>query len=188
MAEKVLVIDASRHLGGAADEALTYVKKTIESSDVTVEICSLGRDDIAGCIGCGKCIRRRVCIMDDAVNQCNACMWDGMLVLFDVLYEQPDEQAVRFLKRLFYSHSEGWHYVPAACIGLARMGSVKEACRRIEDLFALADMTIVTRAHGTSGSDSVQMDILLDHFLQAVNGMQNRKPCTEIPNLDGFVR
>ena len=126
--------------------------------------------------------------MDDAVNQCNACMWDGMLVLFDVLYEQPDEQAVRFLKRLFYSHSEGWHYVPAACIGLARMGSVKEACRRIEDLFALADMTIVTRAHGTSGSDSAQMNILLDHFMQAVNGMQNRKPCTEIPNLDGFVR
>lgn len=188
MAEKILVVDASRHQSDMADAVLTAVREVIENHGMVMEICALGRDDIAGCIGCGKCIRRRVCIKDDAVNRCNACTWDGLLVLFDVLYEQPDEQAVRFLKRLFYSHSESWHYVPGACVGIDRFGSVKGACRQIEDLFALADMTIITRASGTSAHDQAGTAILLDHFVQAAAGMQKKIPGVPIERLDGFVR
>ncbi|MEE8807848.1 MAG: hypothetical protein SOI44_05450 [Lactimicrobium sp.] len=188
MAEKILVVNASRQEGSAAVDAFAFMKEKIEEKDMIVDICALGKEDIAGCIGCGKCIRRRVCIIPDAVNQCNACMWDGLLVLFDVLYDQPDEQAVRFSKRLFYSHSESWHYVPAACIGNARFGQVKDACRQIEDLFALTDMTLIARPYGTSMQNKDDMLILLDHFLQSVSCMHDKKPGVEIPHLDGFVR
>ena len=54
---KVLLVNGSPHKNGCTYTALSIVADALNKEGIDTEIMYLGNKPIAGCIGCGKCVK-----------------------------------------------------------------------------------------------------------------------------------
>ncbi len=100
--------------------------------------------EVRGCIGCGKCYRRRQCMINDPVNDAvrEAETADGLFVLCEAVYSDVDENIHRFMKRLFNCASDVFSSKPAACAVIS--ASQKHICEKLIRYFEQGNMPVVT--------------------------------------------
>ena len=58
---KVLLVNGSPHQQGCTYTALEEAAKTLNKNGIETEIFWLGVKPIAGCIGCGNCLKNGKC-------------------------------------------------------------------------------------------------------------------------------
>lgn len=109
--------------------------------------------EVRGCTGCGKCWKKRRCVIEDDVNRVKEAMTDsdGLIIGCESYYERCDANAMRFLIRLYHSASEVLdHKIVTAVLSGRRstekafaeiMGMMEEshACIYIPDGFGKAE-------------------------------------------------
>ena len=65
---KVILVNGSPKEKGCTYTALCEVEKALRANGVETEIFWLGKDALAGCIGCGACGKMGKCFRGDCVN------------------------------------------------------------------------------------------------------------------------
>ena len=66
---KVLLINGSPHENGCTFTALHRIAETLELQDVSTEIFHIGKTPVGGCMDCGYCAEKKICVIDDCVNR-----------------------------------------------------------------------------------------------------------------------
>ena len=66
---KVLLVNGSGHAKGCTYTALEEVAGALEKNGIETEIIQVGVEPIAGCIGCGACLKTGKCFREDGVNE-----------------------------------------------------------------------------------------------------------------------
>ena len=62
---KVLLINGSPHENGCTFTALHRIAETLERQDVSTEIFHIGKTPVGGCMDCGYCAEKKICVIDD---------------------------------------------------------------------------------------------------------------------------
>jgi multimeric flavodoxin WrbA len=75
-------------------------------------------EDVKGCTGCGKCWKKRRCVMEDEVNQVIDLMEtaDGLVLICPVYYGRADERIMKFVTRLYHSGSDRLNHKLVTCL------------------------------------------------------------------------
>ena len=113
---------------------------------------------VAGCITCGKCIRKRYCVLDEELGR--NVLYEGVIgvmILCRVQYERPDRNLVSYLKRMMYSRCERFDRMPYAIVYVSRNMQEKPSME-IDDLMARGNMFKVQDQH--NGVIHSKQDIL----------------------------
>lgn len=87
---KVLLINGSPHENGCTFTALHRIAETLELQDVSTEIFHIGKTPVGGCMDCGYCAEKKICVIDDCVNRALKksggsrwlCIWNAGLLCF----------------------------------------------------------------------------------------------------------
>ena len=66
---KVILVNGSPKKNGCTYTALTEVAGALEKNGIETEIFHVGNKPLAGCMGCGACLKTGKCFMDDTVNE-----------------------------------------------------------------------------------------------------------------------
>lgn len=142
---KVLMID-----GCGSDTLLQAVTDSTEEYGYeTIKVRLSGT--VSGCLACGKCNRRKKCIVEDEVNFIAGRAEEicGLMVLCPLYYGEPDQAVTGFLTRLFRSSSFRLAFRPAALLFVSRTGEEGRFCSAFGDLLAMAEMP---RVYGREGN------------------------------------
>ena len=134
---KVLLVNGSGHEKGCTYTALEEVAGALEKNGIETEIIQVGVQPIAGCIGCGACIKTGKCFREDGVNE--------------------------FLDRAFYGKSALFQGKPGACIVSCRRGGASAAFDQLNKYFTINCMPVVSsqywnQVHGNT-PEEVKQDL-----------------------------
>ncbi|MBQ2803437.1 MAG: flavodoxin family protein [Lachnospiraceae bacterium] len=66
---KVLLVNGSARQEGCTYTALMEVAGALQKHGIETELIQVGTQPIAGCIGCGACIKTGRCFREDGVNE-----------------------------------------------------------------------------------------------------------------------
>ena len=144
---KVLLICGSDQpvSAGAADKAAAFfTAQGIACDTVFVQ------PETKGCTGCGKCWKKRSCVIDDEVNRAAEMLKDaeGLMVVSPVYYGEPDRCVLNFMERLMHCGADLCAFKPAVPVFSLRGTSAAKAQARMNEYFAYADMTVITHKNG----------------------------------------
>ena len=92
------------------------MKQVLEEAGVQCVFVKIG--EVKGCTGCGKCWKKRRCVIEDEVNLCADAMQDsdGLILGFESYYGRCEEDVMRFVKRLFHSASDVLDHKLFSCV------------------------------------------------------------------------
>ena len=162
---KVLLINGSGHQYGCTYTALAEIEKILNSNQIETEIIWLGLKPIAGCIGCGSCIKTDECFRNDIVNDFikKSKEADGFIFGTPVHYASASGMLTSFMDRAFYGRSKIFKNKPAAGVVSCRRGGATATLDMINKYFAMNNMPIVTSqywnmVHGNN-PDEVKQDL-----------------------------
>lgn len=143
---KVLLINGSPNKNGCTNEALKEVEKTLKEQEIETEIFWIGNKPISGCLGCGKCLKSKKCIINDIVNKFidKAKSVDGFIFGTPVHYAGPSGFITSFMDRAFYGKPDLYKGKPAACITSCRRAGGVCAFDRLNKYFTYSCMPIVS--------------------------------------------
>lgn len=129
---KVMILDFASD--SAAVRRLTDAVQRTGNEAVLLAV----KDDLQGCIGCGKCWKKRKCIREDAVNEAASLLQEceGMILIVPEYYRHPSAASLRFLQRLYYSASDRLTGKMMTFVFVSRNHDCKEA------FFALAEYPV----------------------------------------------
>lgn len=118
---KVLLVNGSGHAKGCTYTALEEVAGALEKNGIETEIIQVGVEPIAGCIGCGACLKTGKCFREDGVNEFveKAKTADGFVFGSPVHYASASGMITSFLDRAFmvrvhFSRASPEHALSAA--------------------------------------------------------------------------
>ena len=66
---KVLLVNGSPHQNGCTATALKEIEETLNKQGIDTENFWIGTKPVAGCIGCGSCLKTGKCFIEDKVNE-----------------------------------------------------------------------------------------------------------------------
>lgn len=144
--QKVLLINGSPHQHGCTYTALSEVAGALEECGVETEIFWLGKDPVAGCMGCAACRKLGRCVLDDVVNAAaeKAKDCDGLVVGSPVHYAAASGLVTSALDRLFYSAGGALRLKPAAAVASARRAGTTAALDQLNKYFSINQMPVVS--------------------------------------------
>ena len=149
---KVLLINGSPKPNGNTALALQEMIKVFEKEQIETEILHIGNKDIRGCIACGTCSQRGICVFDDLVNECasklEAC--DGVVVGSPVYYASANSTLTAFLDRLFYSTGFDKTMKVGASIAIARRGGCSATFDQLNKYFTISGMPVASSQYWNS--------------------------------------
>lgn len=162
---KALLVNGSPHAKGNTYRGLCEVAKALNEDGIETEIFQVGNKPIAGCIGCGACMKLGRCVFDtDTVNAGLEKMKeaDGLIVGTPVHYAAASGHLTSFLDRLFYA-GNCFAWKPGAAIACARRAGTTAALDQLNKYFTISQMPIVSSQywnmiHGSSHED-VEQDL-----------------------------
>lgn len=161
---KVILVNGSPKAAGCTYTALCEVAGALNKNGIETEIFQVGTAPIAGCIGCGACLKSGKCFMDDVVNEFveKAKEADGFVFGSPVHYAAASGALTSFLDRAFYGKSAGFAGKPGAAIVSCRRGGASAAFDQINKYFTINNMPIVSsqywnQVHGNT-PDEVRQD------------------------------
>lgn len=100
----------------------------------------LENEDIRGCIGCGKCIKRNCCSIDDVVNRITGSSFDAVIINTDVVYGHLTGRTGALLERIFHSCPQCMVNKPVVCCMQGRRAGSREAEQKLQSYFEYACM------------------------------------------------
>ena len=158
---KVLLINGSPNEKGCTFNALQEVEKTLNAQGVDTELFWIGREPIAGCLGCHGCAKTHRCVTDDAVNRAleKAGKCDGYVLGSPVHYAGIAGNFKSFLDRFFWV---GGHALkPGAAVVSARRAGASATLDGLNKYFTIAQMPVVSSqywnmVHGMDAPDTAQ--------------------------------
>ena len=162
---KVLLLNGSPHTKGCTARALEEVIKALNEEGVETELIQIGKDEVAGCKGCGFCERNGKCVIDDKVNEVAPKFEeaDGLIIGSPVYYASPNGTALAFMDRLFYSAGYPKQMKVGAAVVSARRGGNTATFDALNKYFTISGMPVVSstywnQVHGFTAED-VEKDI-----------------------------
>lgn len=160
---KVILVNGSPHEKGCTYTALTEVEKILNKEGIETEIMWLGNDPVAGCIGCGACLKSGRCFRNDVVNTFIEKMSqaDGFVFGSPVHFASASGALTSLMDRAFYGRGGLVAGKPAAAVVSCRRGGATAAFDQINKYFSISNMPIVTsqywnQVHGSTPEQVVQ--------------------------------
>jgi len=163
---KVLLVNGSPHEKGCTYTALLEIAGSLDKNGIETEIFHIGVAPISGCMACGLCIRKGICVIKDNVNKfiTKSKKADGFIFGSPVHYASASGGLTSFMDRAFFSCRGGsFRGKPAAAIVSCRRGGATAAFDQLNKYFSISQMPIVTSqywnmVHGFS-PDDVKKDL-----------------------------
>lgn len=160
---KVLLVNGSGHEHGCTYTALAEVAKALNDNGVETEIYWIGKNQVAGCMGCWACKKTKKCVLDDGVNEFveKAAEFDGYVFGSPVYYASAAGALVSFMDRVFYSGGKHFAYKPAATVVSCRRAGASTTFDVINKYFTINNMQIVgsnywNEIHGNTAEEAAQ--------------------------------
>jgi multimeric flavodoxin WrbA len=161
---KVLLVNGSPHAQGCTRAALDEIAKELAANGVESEICWIGLEPLAGCIGCCSCrATGKGCFRQDIVNEiaAKAATADGLVFGTPVHWASASGALTSVMDRLFFSAGGALRGKPAACIASARRGGTTAALDQLNKYFYICGLPIVpsqywAMVHGAKPEDVAQ--------------------------------
>ncbi len=160
---KVLLVNGSGHEHGCTYTALAEVAKALNANGVETEIYWIGKNQVAGCMGCWACKKTKKCVLDDGVNEFveKAAQFDGYVFGSPVYYASAAGALVSFMDRVFYSGGKHLAYKPAAAVVSCRRAGASTTFDVINKYFTINNMQIVgsnywNEIHGNTAEEAAQ--------------------------------
>lgn len=143
---KVILVNGSPNEKGCTYTALKEIEKTLNNQDIETEILWLGNKPISGCLGCGVCLKKGRCFIQDKVNEFldKVEKTDGFVFGTPVHFASASGMITSFMDRAFYGRSSLFKNKPAAGIVSCRRGGASSAFDMLNKYFAMNNMPIVT--------------------------------------------
>ena len=143
---KVILVNGSPHEKGCTYTALKEVEKSLNENDVETEIFWLGNKPIAGCIGCGSCLKTGECFVKDKVNEFLSKVpeTDGFIFGTPVHFASTSGMLSSFMDRAFYGRKALFSYKPASAVVSCRRAGATSALDQINKYFSISNMPIVS--------------------------------------------
>ena len=140
----VLMINGSPREDGNTGLALAEMARVFQDEGIEVDLFSLGKQTVRGCVACGGCGKLGKCVFDDAVNELAARFEraDGLVVGSPVYYASANGTLVSLLDRLFYSTKFDKTMKVGAAVACARRGGLTATWDELNKYFGIAGMPI----------------------------------------------
>lgn len=142
---KVLLINGSANEKGCTYTALKEVEDSLNKNEIETEIFWIGNKPLAGCIGCGSCIKTGKCFMQDKVNEFLAKVpkTDGFIFGTPVHFASSSGMLSSFMDRVFYGRRKLFSNKPASAVASCRRGGATATLDEINKYFGISNMPIV---------------------------------------------
>ena len=169
---KVILVNGSSHEKGCTYTALRDVEKSLNRNDIETEIFWLGAKPIAGCIGCGSCIKNGKCFIEDKVNEflIKVPETDGFVFGSPVHFAASSGALSSFMDRIFYGRRTMFSNKLGAAVVSCRRGGATAALDEINKYFGINNMPIVSSQYWNMVHGSKPEEVLKDE-----EGMQTMR-------------
>lgn len=162
---KVILVNGSPKEKGCTNRALEEVASALNQNGIETEIFHIGTDPLAGCTGCGACVKTGKCIYDDAVNRFaeKAETADGFIFGSPVHYAAASGALTSFLDRAFMSAGGKMRGKLGASVLSCRRGGASASFDQLNKYFTINSMPVVSsqywnQIHGNSPAE-VEQDL-----------------------------
>ena len=153
---KVILVNGSPHEKGCTYTALKEVENTLNQNGIDTEIFWIGNKPVAGCLGCGSCLKTGKCFVNDIVNEFLAKVpeADGFVFGTPVHFAASSGMLSSFMDRAFYGRRNLFSHKLAASVASCRRGGATATLDEINKYFGISNMPIVSSqywnmVHGT---------------------------------------
>lgn len=143
---KVILVNGSPHKEGCTYTALKEVETALNKNGVETEIFWLGTKSVAGCIGCGSCLKTGKCFVDDKVNEFleKVPKTDGFVLGSPVHFAASSGMLSSFMDRAFYGRKKLFSNKLGTAVVSCRRGGATAALDEINKYFTISNMPIVS--------------------------------------------
>lgn len=143
---KVILVNGSPKAKGCTYTALCEVADALEKNGIETEIFQVGAAPVAGCIGCGACLKTGTCFVEDGVNKFveKAKAADGFVFGSPVHYAAASGAMTSFLDRAFYGKGAVFAGKPGAVVVSCRRGGASAAFDQLNKYFTISNMPVVS--------------------------------------------
>ena len=160
---KVILVNGSPNPKGCTYTALKEVEKTLNKNDIKTEIFWIGNKPVAGCMGCGNCLKTGKCFMEDKVNEFleKVPETDGFIFGTPVHFAASSGMLSSFMDRVFYGRRKIFSNKPASAIASCRRGGATATLDEVNKYFGISNMPIVSSqywnmVHGTKPEEVIK--------------------------------
>ena len=161
---RVILVNGSPHQKGCTYTALREIEKVLNNNEIETEIFWLGAKPIAGCIGCGNCLKSGKCFMDDKVNEFleKVPKTDGFVFGTPVHFAATSGMLSSFMDRVFYGRRNLFSNKLGAGIVSCRRGGASTAFDEINKYFGISNMPIVSSQYWNMVHGNKPEEVLKD--------------------------
>ena len=191
---KVILVNGSPKAKGCTYTALREVADTLEKNGIETEIIQVGATAVAGCIGCGVCLKTGECFIADGVNEFvkKAKEADGFVFGSPVHYAAASGAMTSFLDRAFYGKSGVFAGKPGAAVVSCRRGGASAAFDQLNKYFTISNMPIVSsqywnQVHGNTPQEVRQDEEGMQTMRTLGNNMAWLLKCIEAGKTAGIT-
>lgn len=146
---KVLLVNGSPHQNGCTATALKEIAETLDKQGIDTENFWIGTKPVAGCIGCGSCLKTGKCFIEDKVNEFleKVPNTDGFVFGTPVHFAATSGMLSSFMDRAFYGRRNLFSNKLGAAVVSCRRGGATAALDEINKYFGISNMPIVSSSY-----------------------------------------
>ena len=169
---KVILVNGSPHEKGCTYTALKEVESSLQKNGIETEIFWIGNKPVAGCIGCGSCLKTGECFVNDKVNEFLAKVpeTDGFIFGTPVHFAASSGMLSSFMDRAFYGRRNLFSHKPASAIASCRRGGATATLDEMNKYFGISNMPIVSSQYWNMVHGAKSEDVKKD--LEGIQTMQ----------------
>lgn len=169
---KVILVNGSPHEKGCTYTALKEVETTLNKNNIETELFWLGAKPMAGCIGCGNCLKNGKCFMDDKVNEFleKVPHIDGFVFGTPVHFAASSGMLSSFMDRVFYGRRKLFSNKVATAVASCRRGGATATLDEVNKYFSISNMPIVSSQYWNMVHGNKPEEVLKDE-----EGMQTMR-------------
>lgn len=199
---KVILVNGSPNSKGCTYTALKEVESSLNKNEIDTEIFWLGNKPVAGCIGCGNCLKTGKCFVNDKVNEFleKVSETDGFVFGTPVHFAASSGMLSSFMDRVFYGRRKLFSNKVGTAIVSCRRGGATAALDEVNKYFTISNMPIVSSQYWNMIHGSKPEDVLKDEEgMQTMRTLGNnmawllksieagRKAGVELPNNEAII-
>lgn len=199
---KVILVNGSPNSKGCTYTALKEVESSLNKNEIDTEIFWLGNKPVAGCIGCGICLKTGKCFVNDKVNEFleKVSETDGFVFGTPVHFAASSGMLSSFMDRVFYGRRKLFSNKVGTAIVSCRRGGATAALDEVNKYFTISNMPIVSSQYWNMIHGSKPEDVLKDEEgMQTMRTLGNnmawllksieagRKAGVELPNNEAII-
>ena len=169
---KVILVNGSPHAKGCTYTALKEVEGALNKNEIETEIFQIGNKPVAGCIGCGNCLKNGKCFIEDKVNEFleKVPSTDGFVFGTPVHFAASSGMLSSFMDRAFYGRRNLFSNKLGAAVASCRRGGATATLDEINKYFGISNMPIVSSQYWNMVHGNTPEEVLKDE-----EGMQTMR-------------